>query len=200
MLEINLRGTLSYEPVLSLCRLGTNFFSFYFICQGYFGHDVVRLLDFKKGMADWAEDPVLRSWSPLATTKASNGTMDCPRGVAGCVVQQRHRGHVLQDLSIIGNSFSPLTSLRHFDLSDWFYGPIPGRLVNLSGLVHVNLSHNYFSSGFPTDGIRQLQNLCCIDLRNNSVWPNGSDLLTELCNAEHIDASHNLFTSLELAN
>jgi hypothetical protein len=80
------------------------------------------------------------------------------------------------------------------------YGPIPGHLVNLSGLVHVNLSHNYFSSGFPTDGIRQLQNLCCIDLRNNSVWHNGSDLLTELCNDEHIDASHNLFTSLELAN
>jgi hypothetical protein len=149
-------------------------------------------------MADWAEDPVLRSWSPLATTKAGNGTMDCPRGVAGCVVQQRHRGHVRAPEPLQSLVTPSPPSPRYAILT--CYGPIPGHLVNLSGLVHVNLSHNYFSSGFPTDGIRQLQNLCCIDLRNNSVWPNGSDLLTELCNAEHIDASHNLFTSLELAN
>jgi hypothetical protein len=158
----------------------------------------VRLLDFKKGMADWAEDPVLRSWSPLATTKAGNGTMDCPRGVAGvCCATTAPWACARSRTSPSLVTPSP-PSPRCAILT--CYGPIPGHLVNLSGLVHVNLSHNYFSSGFPTDGIRQLQNLCCIDLRNNSVWPNGSDLLTELCNAEHIDASHNLFTSLELAN
>jgi Leucine-rich repeat (LRR) protein len=191
---------------------------------GAAGDDVARLLEFKKGIADRAEDPVLRSWSPPANTEDGNGAVGCPtawRGVVcddGAVVGLTLEGlglagelklvtltgmRALQNLSLAGNSFSgrlppgigSLTSLRHFDLSgNRFYGPIPGRLADLSGLVHLNLSHNNFSSGFPTDGIRQLQNLRRIDLRNNSFWGNASDLLTGLRNAEHFDLSHNLFT------
>jgi hypothetical protein len=113
--------------------------------------------------------------------------------------------HALQNLSLRPlPDIDSITSQRHFDLfENQFYRPIPGHLVNLSGLVHLNLSYNNFSPGFPTDGIRQLQNLCCIDLHNNSFWRNAIDLLTELRNAKHIDVSHNLFTSrvnLELVN
>ncbi|KAL6657557.1 hypothetical protein ACP70R_005337 [Stipagrostis hirtigluma subsp. patula] len=191
---------------------------------GAAGDDVAALLEFKKGIADRAHDPVLGSWSPPATTEAGNGGAGCPagwRGVVcdgGAVVAVALDGlglegelklgtlasmRALQNLSLAGNAFSGrlppairyLSSLRHLDLSgNRFYGPIPGYLADLSGLVHLNLSHNNFSSGFPTDGIQQLQNLRRIDIRNNSFWGNASDLLAELRNAEHIDLSHNLFT------
>ncbi|GJN10950.1 hypothetical protein PR202_ga29100 [Eleusine coracana subsp. coracana] len=187
------------------------------------GDDVAALLEFKKGIADRTEDPVLRSWSPPATTEAGNGAAGCPQawrgvvcdddavvglaldglGLAGELKLSTLRDmRALQNLSLAGNAFSGrlppaigyLSSLRHLDLSgNRFYGPIPGRLADLSGLVHLNLSHNNFSSGFPTDGIQQLQNLRRIDIRNNSFWGNASDLLKALRNAEHIDLSHNLF-------
>ncbi|KAG2646944.1 probable inactive receptor kinase At5g10020 [Panicum virgatum] len=191
---------------------------------GAAGDDVAALLEFKKGIADRDRDPVLGSWSPPATTEAGNGAGGCPaawRGVVcdgGAVVGVALDGlglsgelklatlagmRALQNLSLAGNAFSgrlppaigSLSSLRHLDLSgNRFYGPMPGRLANLSGLVHLNLSHNNFSSGFPTDGIRQLQNLRRIDVRNNSFWGNAGDLLTQLRNAEYIDLSDNLFT------
>jgi hypothetical protein len=191
---------------------------------GAAGDDVAALLEFKKGIADRAEDPVLRSWSPPETTEAGNGAAGCPaswRGVVcddGAVVGLTLEGlglagelklvtlagmGALQNLSLAGNSFSgrlppgigSLSTLRHLDLSgNRFYGPIPGRVAELSGLVHLNLSHNNFSSGFPSEGIRHLQNLRHIDLRNNSFWGNAGDLLAQLRNAEHVDLSHNLFT------
>ncbi|XP_062189885.1 probable inactive receptor kinase At5g10020 [Phragmites australis] len=191
---------------------------------GAAGDDVAALLEFKKGIADRSQDPVLGSWSTPATTEAGNGGAGCPsgwRGVVcdgGAVVSVALDGlglagelklvtlagmRALQNLSLAGNAFSGrlppaigyLSSLHHLDLSaNRFYGPIPGRLADLAGLVHLNLSHNNFSSGFPTDGIRQLQNLRRIDIRNNSFWGNAGDLLTELRNAEYIDLSGNLFT------
>ncbi|KAL6841951.1 hypothetical protein ACP4OV_028463 [Aristida adscensionis] len=188
------------------------------------GDDVAALLEFKKGIADRSQGPVLGSWTPPATTEAGNGGAGCPAGWRGVVcdggavvgvaldglglagelkMETLRSMRALQNLSLAGNAFSGrlppaigyLSSLRHLDLSgNRFYGPIPGRLAELSGLVHLNLSHNNFTSGFPTDGIRQLQNLRRIDIRNNSFWGNAGDLLTELRNAEHIDLSHNLFT------
>ncbi|KAK1678734.1 hypothetical protein QYE76_039582 [Lolium multiflorum] len=191
---------------------------------GAAGDDVSSLLEFKKGISDRDQSPVLGSWSPPDTPDAGGGGDACPagwRGVVcdgGAVVGLTLDGlglagelklttlagmRALQNLSLAGNAFSGrlppaigyLSSLRHLDLSgNRFYGPIPGRLADLAGLVHLNLSCNNFSSGFPTDGIRELQNLRRVDLRSNSFWGNAGDLLTELRNAEYVDLSDNLFT------
>ena len=115
----------------------------------------------------------------------------------------------LNPVSLLLPSFLGLSSLRKLDLSDCNLQTIPNDIGNLSSIYILNLSENHFS--YLPESIGQLFKLeriylsNCTRLRSLSQFPSTTawvkvDGCTSLETFPNGFKSHNLYTSLSLAN
>ncbi|GLT43530.1 hypothetical protein SLA2020_174720 [Shorea laevis] len=88
-------------------------------------------------------------------------------------------------------NFTLLSTIQHLDISwNFFQGPIPIFLQNMTSLIFLYLSYNQLSGSIP-DNIRQLSKLESIDLSCNQLSGNIPDSIWQLSKLESIDLSGN---------
>ncbi|GLU18827.1 hypothetical protein SLE2022_351040 [Rubroshorea leprosula] len=91
-------------------------------------------------------------------------------------------------------NFTLLGNIQHLDLStNFFQGPIPIFLQNMTSLIFLYLSHNQLSGSIP-DSIGQLSKLKSIDLFENQLNGSIPDSIRQLSKLESIDLSVNQLT------
>ncbi|GKV48975.1 hypothetical protein SLEP1_g55747 [Rubroshorea leprosula] len=93
-------------------------------------------------------------------------------------------------------NFTLLGNIQHLDLSaNFFQGPIPIFLQNMTSLILLYLSENQLSGSIP-DSIGQLSKLESIDLSFNQLSGSIPDSIEQLSKLERMDLSGNQLRSI----